>query len=272
MSDLHSTPIAKPSAPQQPPRPIRFSTWGAVQTVISVGIAVATLLTLWTPSNLFNDQMLNDMLYAMQTEKQPAQPSVVPTLKASSRPRIGIVAGHWGNDSGAVCKDGLTEMEVNLRIATLVQQYLTSAGYNVDLLHEKDARLALYEAAALVSIHNDSCDYINDDASGFKVAAAVSTLYPEKALRLTDCMTSRYKEDTKLPFHANSITRDMTEYHAFTEINSNTPAAIIETGFLNLDRQILTGQPEKIARGVADGILCYVRNESVSKKGTTPAP
>ncbi|HPC07031.1 MAG TPA: hypothetical protein PLI60_09945, partial [Anaerolineaceae bacterium] len=70
---------------------------------------------------------------------------------------------------------------------------------------------------------------------------------------------------TNLSFHYNTITDDMTYYHAFSEINSNTIAAIIETGFLNLDYKLLTENPELVARGVADGILCYVRNEPTEK-------
>jgi N-acetylmuramoyl-L-alanine amidase len=65
-----------------------------------------------------------------------------PTITPGPKPRIGIVAGHWGNDSGAVCADGLTEEKVNLRIATLVQQYLIAEGYEVDLLQEFDKRYA----------------------------------------------------------------------------------------------------------------------------------
>ena len=119
--------------------------------------------------------------------------------------------------------DGLTEESVNLKIAELVRQNLNEAGYDVDLLQEIDPRLNGYQALALVSIHNDSCDYINDQATGFKVAAAVSTIYPEKATRLTACLTQRYQAATGLPFHYNSVTPDMTDYHAFREINSTPP-------------------------------------------------
>ena len=70
-------------------------------------------------------------------------------------------------------------------------------------------------------------------------------------------------------FHYNSITPDMTEYHAFNEIDANTTAAIIETGFLNLDRKILTEHTDLVAQGVSAGILCYVRNENVA---LTPTP
>jgi N-acetylmuramoyl-L-alanine amidase len=63
----------------------------------------------------------------------------------------------------------------------------------------------------------------------------------------------------------------MTSYHAFDEIHNETAAAIIETGFLNLDRQILTQHPDMVARGIADGVLCYIYNESITTQ-PTPLP
>ncbi len=247
-----------------------FSIIAAFETVIAVAVIVATLLTFWTPTNLFSDQMLNQMLAAIQSDQPPQseQPAAgtYPTTTPGPLPRIGIVAGHWGNDPGAVCSDGLTEENVNLRIATLVQQYLITEGYQVDLLKEKDKKLDGYQAMVLVSIHNDSCDYVNSEATGFKVAAAKSTKFPEKAARLTACMSDRYENTTGLTFHFNTVTIDMTEYHAFNEIDPNTTAAIIETGFMNLDREILTKHPDKIAKGVTAGILCFVRNEPVTQQ------
>ena len=72
-------------------------------------------------------------------------------------------------------------------------------------------------------------------------------------------MTNRYGKRTGMSFHAGSITRDMTVYHAFNELDPTTPAAIIEIGFLNLDRDILTNHADLIAQGIAEGILCFVR-------------
>jgi len=176
--------------------------------------------------------------------------------------------GQLGNDSGAVCTDEngtvtLTEADVNLKIATLVQESLNARGFQVELLNEFDTRLNGYRAAALVSIHNDSCEYVNDEATGFKVAASLETRDANRAQRLTACMVDRYGQITGLTFHANSITADMTQYHAFSEIDPNTITAIIETGFLNLDRRILTEQTDVIAEGVTQGILCFINNESV---------
>lgn len=143
--------------------------------------------------------------------------------------RIGIVAGHYGNDSGAVCENGVTEAEVNFKIATIVQQKLTALGFQADLLEEFDPRLQNYRAAMLVSIHSDSCVYVNDQATGFKVAAAMSSRDLNLANRLALCLRDRYQRTTNLPLH-NSITNDMTLYHAFDEVSPNTTAAIIETG------------------------------------------
>jgi N-acetylmuramoyl-L-alanine amidase len=181
---------------------------------------------------------------------------------------IGIVIGHWNDatkDPGAVCPDGLTEFQVNQDIATRVEQNLVELGYDVDMLREFDERLAGYRALALVSIHADSCDYINDEATGFKVAATLANPYPERSSRLTACLRDRYAEATGMTFHANTVTEDMSSYHAFDEIDSETNAAIIEVGFLNLDRQMLTKKPNRIAQGITDGIQCYVRNEDVEQ-------
>ncbi len=248
----------------RPAKAPRAGVLTALQTIISAAVVLATLFTLWTPANLFSNDLLDKMFLALQPGNgQQVPPGDWPTATPPPRPRIGIVSGHWGNDSGTVCSDGLTEEQVNLRIATQVEKNLKAAGYDVDLLQEKDPRLNQYQATALVSIHNDSCQYINNDATGYKVAAAMSSPYPEKASRLTACLTQRYADVTKMKFHFNTITPDMTSYHAFDEINKNTTAAIIETGFLNLDRDILVNQYEMVAQGVSDGILCYIRNESI---------
>ncbi len=254
-----------PSLPRREKRPVRV-----LPTVLGVAVLLATLFTAWTPAGLFSGSLPEklSLILTSQPENNPAVSTPYPQL------RIGIVAGHWGYDSGAVCRDGtgqvtLTEAEVNLKIATIVQQQLTQKGFQVDLLQEFDTRLNGYNAVALVSIHNDSCDYIDDQATGFKVSAAMDTRDLNRAARLTGCLRDRYARITGLPFHIGSITSDMREYHAFTEIDKNTIAAIIETGFLNLDRQILTTRPDLIANGIVQGIECFVNNENIEP---TPIP
>ncbi len=249
------------TASPHPPR--RSRSFRAVQTVLGVAILLATLFTALPSRGLVGGDFYNRLSVILTPNTNVSQP-----LVSQPQLRVGIVAGHSGNDSGAVCYDGngnvtLTEADVNLKIAAIVQEQLTQKGYQVDLLREFDSRLNGYRALAIVSIHNDSCDYINDEATGFKVAAALNTHDLNRANRLTACLVDRYQRLTDLTFHAGSITGDMREYHAFREIDPNTVAAIIETGFLNLDREILTKQTDRIAEGVVEGILCFANNENI---------
>jgi N-acetylmuramoyl-L-alanine amidase len=228
-----------------------------LQQTLVVAILVATLFVSLTPKSIMGG--LNEQLAVLLT----SQPNSA-ALPGTPRPliKIGIVAGHWGNDSGAVCENGTAEADVNLKIATLVQQKLAALGFETDLLQEFDTRLAGYQAAVLVSIHNDSCKYINDQATGFKVASAMSSRDANLANRLAGCLRDRYQRTTGLPLH-NSVTNDMSLYHAFNEIDPGTPAGIIETGFLRLDYELLTGKTDLVATGVANGILCFINNENI---------
>ena len=244
--------------PPLPPRRRREPRTGQVlQTTFTVALLLATLFTAFSPS-LFSNANFNTML-AQFMSPQPAAMAPVATAELI---RIGIVSGHWGHDSGAVCDNGTTEQQVNLAIATLVEQKLTAFGYQVDLLQEFDPRLNGYKAAVLLSIHNDSCQYINDQATGFKVASALASRDPNSSNRLVSCIRDRYGRITGLPFH-DSITPDMTQYHAFNEIDPSTTAAIIEAGFLYKDYEILTNHQSLVADGIVAGIQCFVNNENI---------
>ena len=236
-----------------------------MQIVLIIAFILATLFTAWTPASLLPGNLSER--FAQVLAFQATETAAFPTPTARPRPLIGIVVGHWDDNSkdpGAVCPDGLTELEINQGIAARVEQIMVDQGFDVDLLREFDQKLQGYRSLALVSIHADSCQFINDEATGFKIAAALSNQYPERATRLTACLKDRYAKATGLAYHPSTITNDMSSYHAFDEIDSNTNAVIIEVGFLNLDRQILTKGQDKIAQGISDGILCYIRNEDIT--------
>ena len=174
---------------------------------------------------------------------------------------IGIVAGHKDNDSGAVCPDGLTEAQINQAIAERVVSRLTQQGMTVDLLGEFDRRLPRYRADAFVSIHADSCQV---DLSGFKVASLEGG--SQASGRLAACLWQSYEAETGLPRHPDTVTYDMSRYHAFREIAEQTPAAIIEVGFMKADRKLLTEQPDRAAQGIVDGILCFLTPQAPSQR------
>lgn len=240
-------------------------TLATIFNVAAIAMIVATLFTAAKPINFFPDDFTASLANALKEQETPSS-EAWPTATPRPKPRIGVVIGHWGdnNDPGAVCADGLTELSINQEVAALVQQKLVNEGFDVDLLKEFDERLAGYDSLALVSIHADSCTYINDAATGYKVAESKANPRPERTARMVACLRNRYAQATGLGEHL-SITRDMSEYHAFDEINPDTPATIIEIGFMNLDRQLLTQNQNEIARGIANGVLCYIQNESITQ-------
>jgi N-acetylmuramoyl-L-alanine amidase len=262
----------EPEQPEPQPRPSRsrrvkeigqkpFTFWRGLQTTVAAAFVVATLFTLWTPGSLVESSLEVRMAQALQSASGDMSDDAAATLEAANQPQatnIGIVAGHYGYDSGAVCANGTTEAELNLKIASLVQKKLTDLGYTVDLLEEFDDRLESYRGKVLLSIHLDSCAYINDQATGFKVAAAFAAENSASSQRLTTCLSEQYAAVTGLPYHAGSVTDDMTYYHAFSEIDPETTAAIIEAGFMNLDYQFITEKTDLIADGIVAGILCFL--------------
>lgn len=235
-----------------------------LQTTFSVAILLATLFVGFSPTMFSSNfgTLISGWL-ASQPDNGPvaAQATQGPGL---GKP-IGIVSGHWGNgnDPGAVCPDGTNEHDVNLAIATLVRQKLEARGYQVDMLQEFDSRLDGYDGEVLLAIHTDTCDVINDQATGFKVATSTYSHDTNLANRLTACLESRYAQVTGLKFNPGGITENMTDYHAFRAVNPATTAAIIETGFLYLDRDILVNHPDVVADGIVSGLVCFVTNENV---------
>jgi N-acetylmuramoyl-L-alanine amidase len=185
----------------------------------------------------------------------PGGPPLSPTPKLK---HVGILAGHSGpeNDPGAVCPDGLREVDINLAVAERVVAALRQRGYEVDLLEEYDDRLHGYYADVFLSIHSDACDI--PEASGFKVARVSFSAIPEIEDVLVECVYEEYARITGLPRHDYSITPDMHGYHAFLEIDPQTPGVIIEMGFMAADRYILVNRPDLLARGIVAGLVCFL--------------
>ena len=189
-------------------------------------------------------------------------------VRAAQGSEIALISGHAGNDSGAVCEDDggtvtLTEASVNSRVAEAAATRLRRAGASVTILNEFDPRLDNLKADVLVSLHADSCI----DASGFKAAVYTYSEIPGTDAELLACIERDYPVATGLPHHPNTVTHNMTEYHAFRAIAPTTPAAILELGFLGGDKAILEGDPGRVAAGVADSILCFLRGDIL-----TPMP
>jgi N-acetylmuramoyl-L-alanine amidase len=230
---------------------------GVFRSVIVVFAAaglVATIFTWWTPSGFLQDDVRQELSLAIATSVVTLEPT--------------IVSGHRGpeNDPGAVCPDGLTEAEINFNVAQLVVRNLRSLGYTVDLLDEFDPRLDNYEAAALVSIHANTCQDYGELVTGYLISAAAARITAQGLDGLlVECVAQHYEIASGLQ-RREGVTVDMTDYHTFREIHPRTPAAIIELGFMLADRQLLTEQPDRLARGITDGVLCFLEPGSLNER------
>jgi hypothetical protein len=161
---------------------------------------------------------------------------------------------------------GWNEWEVNLLIARSVKSILEDAGVQVDLLPSMIP--TRYRAHAFVSVHADGDT--SGTMHGYKLARPGFSSIPDTDDKLIESMYREYRAATGLPRDSDAhISRRMTYYYAFNTrryehaIDLGTPAAIIETGFLTNagDRAFLTGRPDLVGQGIANGILRFLELE-----------
>lgn len=245
----------------------------ALLIVLVSGALIATILSWGTEPDALNARVreeLGQIVVSTPTPIAALAPTMVPTPNWMRR--IGIVSGHFGpeNDPGAVCPDGLTEREINFAVSQLVVLELRRLGYTVDLLEEFDDRLNDYRAAALVSIHANDCRDYGEYVSGYLIAQSESRPQTGPDARLVECLAEHYGVASGLD-RRFGLTRDMTDYHIFNRINVTTPGVILELGFMLADRELLTSRPDLLAKGVVNGILCFIEPGG-ERTAETPAP
>jgi len=241
--------------------PAPFTVMSGFQSVLSIAIVMATLLTLWNPRKLLSTPNLSALLRA---EAAQVQETGSPSVDTTSH--IGILAGHWQDNPGEVCSDGLIEADVNQALAARVSQTLTDMGYKVDVFPEYDLSLLNYHSAVFVAIYSSSCVDSPQPPSGFKVASSLTAQIPDKVNQLAVCLSEQYQKATKLPFTYEVLNPDHLSYHIFRDIHAETPAVLIEVGSLKTDRSIIVGQAGKVSDGIVSGILCYLNGQTDNKK------
>jgi len=248
-------------------------------TVSLTAVITATIFTWWQRPEFLSAEIRSDLSIALATATNQGvmvQATALPVTPNWMR-RIGIVSGHRGpeDDPGAVCPDGLTEAEINLSVAERVVRSLQARGYTVDLLDEFDPRLSDYKGDMLLSIHANTCQDYGEVVSGYLISTADARASSGNDQLLVECVAAYYGEATELQ-RRFGLTRDMTDYHIFRQIHPRTPGAIIELGFMFSDRQLLTTQPDLLAGGIVQGVLCYLEpndpNILATLQAPTPAP
>ncbi len=205
----------------------------------------------------------------------PSGPTTIPT--PSPRPagtpwRVGLQVGHLRSNelpdelarlrtSTGARYGRTTEADLNLDIAQRVQKLLEAQGIVVDLLPATVP--PSYDADAFIAIHADGSP--SERARGWKIATPWRASQASK--QLLAAVAATYGPATGLPEDVGGITFNMRGYYAFSyrrhthAIARTTPAIIVEMGFMTspADRDVLFGQPDRVARGIAEGIVNYLR-------------
>jgi N-acetylmuramoyl-L-alanine amidase len=185
--------------------------------------------------------------------------------------RVGLQAGHWLADQappelhnlqGGAIGGGKEEWQVNLDVAQRTADLLEANGIQVDVLPATVPER--YQANAFVALHADG-DTTGADR-GFKVARPGFSSIPDVDDRLVEAINQTYGAETDLPRDDEHISLRMRYYYAFNSrrychaVAPGVPQAIIEMAYLTsaTDRQVLIGNPEKLAQAVSDSIQAFL--------------
>src|SRR5262249_14597079 len=139
---------------------------------------------------------------------------------------------------------------------------LQSAGMQVDVLPATIP--PHYRANLFLALHADGDPA--GQANGFKVARPGFSSVPNVDDQLVEQLNQAYAATSNLPRDDEHISLRMRYYYAFNSrrychaVAPGVPQAIIEMGYLTSasDRRLLIGDPDRLARGVADGIRSFL--------------
>lgn len=179
---------------------------------------------------------------------------------------IVLDAGHGGKDQGTNAGNVL-EKDINLQIAQKTQQYLEKEGYKVGMVRTDDTFVKLgqradyaneREAQLFVSIHCNSSE--SGEGNG------IETYYAEEKAETSSPLAELIQEQVVLQTGARDRSARTADYAVIRK--TDMPAVLIEIGFLSDTEECRLLQQndyqDKIARGIADGILCYLHKSDRS--------
>ncbi|MGX5377031.1 N-acetylmuramoyl-L-alanine amidase [Ligilactobacillus sp. LYQ135] len=189
-------------------------------------------------------------------------------IKSLSQATIVIDAGHGGDDSGALSRDGQDEKKYTLKYSKQLAEKLRQKGARVYMTRTNDKTVSLSKrpelaekvhADAFISFHFDSSPQDNT-ASGF------TTYYYHKnngSLRLA--------KDVNSQLDSVGIDNRGVAYGNFLVLRDNDrPAILLESGYINSDRDFSMisdkNYQNKVTSDVAKGLELYFdgKNENAT--------
>lgn len=254
---------------------------GLALVLALVGVAIGAVITRSSGLGVLSGWSGSLAIGSTQPGTGAPTPATAPPPPAAPLPplptgplsaRVGLQVGHWRSedlpDELAILRDqrgasagGRHEVDVNLDVAQRVAEILSAYGVTVDILPATVP--PGYRADAFVAVHCDANN--NPGMAGYKLTRYQDSAVPARADELVATVGASYAAVTGLP-PDNHVTRAMLWYYAFNSqdfrhaIDPRTPATIVELGFLTnpSDRSLLTEQTDRVARGLAEGLLRFL--------------
>lgn len=185
----------------------------------------------------------------------------IPTIPINPQTStIVIDPGHGGDRPGARYED-IEEKDINLSVSKKLSQILQSQGYHVVMTRTSDIDVGLYERADIanavnadlfVSIHSNAAEN-SPDYQG------IYTYYHPSSNRGARLASTIQKPLTAL---TGGIDRGIRSADFVVIRETNMCAVLVEMGFMSnheeLSRLIDESYQDKLAAGIADGIVSYL--------------
>lgn len=214
-------------------------------------------------------------MFMLQTANNSSNKTIMTMATPVSSKTIIVDAGHGGEDGGAVSGNGVSEAEINLKIALKLQQLLEQSGSNVVLTRSDNN--AIYDIDKKTLREKKNSDIRNRVKIGNNSSADIfvsihlnkipenqyygwQTFFKdgnEDGKRLATCIQSNLnetiqKENKRVPLKISNV---------YIIKHVEIPTVIVECGFLsNPQEEKLLQQEEyqnRLAWGIYNGIMDY---------------
>ncbi|MEM8544059.1 MAG: N-acetylmuramoyl-L-alanine amidase [Cyanobacteria bacterium P01_H01_bin.119] len=191
-------------------------------------------------------------------------PAPIAQPTPSPIPQSGIVVmidpGHGGRDPGAIGIGGIYEKDINLAIATRVQQILVANGIDAPITRTGDQTVELdprvrmgnrANADLFVSIHANAISLSRPEVNGLE------TYYYSTGYSLARTIHNSILQQVDMR------DRGVRQARFYVLRYSDAPAVLVETGFVTGAEDVVRlrdpAQRNIIADAIAQGILNYIR-------------
>ncbi len=188
----------------------------------------------------------------------------VPSVPLDPAKKTVVVdAGHGGTATGAKY-EGVSEKDINLKVAKKLEVLLKAKGYNVVMTRTDDSSVGLYDRADIanavgadifVSLHS------NASATNLQAQGIYTYYYP------TSKQGSALATAIQGPVTQATGARDRGTMSANFVVLRETkmPAVLVEMGFMSTHEELMRliddSYQDKLATGVAEGIVRYLNGQ-----------